>query len=1005
MASDTVFKFVSLRPPRTLNRPQATKLFAQHKEVNTSFLKKLPTIKEIEELENFVNEHINIKNHKDIAIQLHDLVKVASTSKKVNEAKASIKEKVNTDLDKYLKLKQVTQTSLALWDATYAHAVYPDKFTEDWEYIYRGIQSIHYLEMLQKMKASDMPISYKIFEKIKPTIDPKLLPSLLIENSRVDDNVNKEQVKKLKELYSDLKYMDDSIDDIKNIGELYKNKELRKIAIPNAEASIIGSGIIKNYNLTNIVGPVKVIEAKMISASIVKKADIPVDIESETETIPSKKPWLLDSFGEKNLKADTKKLLAGYSNEFAEKHDLEVINNLKFKMADKTKNFFYSVPKASMVALAAQPEFKWITEKVPLPIGGITLKPYIPPFRLPDRTPETRGIKPLGIGDLLVVEQELVKYVAGEVAHIENIMGSEHKKRVHSRLTESEEIIVEESEIEEESERDLQTTERFELQKESQQTIESDMKVHAGASVTASYGVVTASVTGDFSFSESTSETNKSASNYAKEIVNRSVARYREKMRTERTRRSLERIEELNEHGFDNTKNTDHVIGIYRWVDKFYNARLINYGKRLMFEFIIPEPAAFYIHTQEGKQLEGVTLKKPEKPTIYGNPLAPHHLTKFNYTDFISKYNVQDVDPYPEEIVRVSAAIAEAPGAGGDKNVDIAGTSDKLKVPDGYRAFDVYGSKSTSGIKDSGYFLSVKIGGQKWGSITAYGIEDIIPISVSGWATAYQVNVVAKCELKSETIRKWQLKTYQAIMNAYENELAAYNDQVTAAQIQQGVNIQGKNPLFNEKIEKEELRKGALRLLTDDFKKIGLEGNWLLNEPFNAMYDFGEFGYPEFNTDEALKEGKVIQFFEQAFEWNNMTYRYYPYFWGRKQDWDETYTKEDTDPNFTDFLRAGAARVVVPVYPTYNETILFYLKTNKIWNGTTPPALNDPLYISIIEEIRAENEYITGEQLPACDLESGYPCLADEWEVKVPTNLTYLQKESDLPDLSGEGDE
>ncbi len=30
------------------------------------------------------------------------------------------------------------------------------------------------------------------------------------------------------------------------------------------------------------------------------------------------------------------------------------------------------------------------------------------------------------------------------------------------------------------------------------------------------------------------------------------------------------------------------------------------------------------------------------------------------------------------------------------------------------------------------------------------------------------------------------------------------------------------------------------------------------------------FGYPEFSFDEATKEGKYIQFFEQAFEWDQM---------------------------------------------------------------------------------------------------------------------------------------
>lgn len=44
--------------------------------------------------------------------------------------------------------------------------------------------------------------------------------------------------------------------------------------------------------------------------------------------------------------------------------------------------------------------------------------------------------------------------------------------------------------------------------------------------------------------------------------------------------------------------------------------------------------------------------------------------------------------------------------------------------------------------------------------------------------------------VKPETITAWQLKTYEASVNAYESVLANYNEQVAAAQIQSGVEIQ-----------------------------------------------------------------------------------------------------------------------------------------------------------------------------------------------------------------------
>ena len=58
-----------------------------------------------------------------------------------------------------------------------------------------------------------------------------------------------------------------------------------------------------------------------------------------------------------------------------------------------------------------------------------------------------------------------------------------------------------------------------------------------------------------------------------------------------------------------------------------------------------------------------------------------------------------------------------------------------------------------------------------------------------------------------------------------------------------------------------------------------------------------------------MAEGSYVQFIEQCSEWQKQTYTFYPYFWGRKEDWITRRTLEDPDPLFASFLRAGAARV------------------------------------------------------------------------------------------------
>jgi hypothetical protein len=88
---------------------------------------------------------------------------------------------------------------------------------------------------------------------------------------------------------------------------------------------------------------------------------------------------------------------------------------------------------------------------------------------------------------------------------------------------------------------------------------------------------------------------------------------------------------------------------------------------------------------------------------------------------------------------------------------------------------------------------------------------------------------------------------------------------------------------------------------------------------------------------------------------------------------------ESDDPIFTNFLQAGAARVVVPAHPAYTKAVLHFLSTGEIWNGDDVPVVGDPLYISIVDELMQGSGF--GE--------SSDPIA--EWNVRLPTTLTLLK--------------
>jgi hypothetical protein len=56
--------------------------------------------------------------------------------------------------------------------------------------------------------------------------------------------------------------------------------------------------------------------------------------------------------------------------------------------------------------------------------------------------------------------------------------------------------------------------------------------------------------------------------------------------------------------------------------------------------------------------------------------------------------------------------------------------------------------------------------------------------------------------------------------------------------------------------------------------------------------------------------------------------------------------------------------------------------------------------LSIVDELKSDADTDIDSDLPTCEPDSGYPCLADEWEVKLPTTLVHLQQDSALPDYT-----
>lgn len=587
------------------------------------------------------------------------------------------------------------------------------------------------------------------------------------------------------------------------------------------------------------------------------------------------------------------------------------------------------------------------------------------------------GVTKLGIADFRRVEQEVCCYVPGEVSHIENILAREYKERSTRSLTSHEVTTEKTSEREIENLTDTTTTERNEMQSEISSVINEDKSTNYGAnaSVNGTFpsGSYSVDAFANFSSSSATSNSNTQAQTYAQEVTERAMERIVQKVSSKRTSRVLREFEENNKHGFDNTKGDKHISGVYRWVDKIYKNTLFNYGKRLMYEFAMPEPAKFFKKAiiekiDDGTASEVTTIlpELPEHPKNHGIYSAAD-ISETNYQSIAAYYN-GEVEAIPERYNYVGKSFTKSQIGGDGDRLDNKAVSDIIKVPKGYKAI----SAKTTG-KHNGGAVQVSVNGRNlWinsnSFVTIENALEEVPVSAYfnlNWIT--NVNIVIKCERTNNTYEQWQNKVYKVIMDAYYDRVNEYNDAILA----QGVNTKEEqskisfNPLFNRSIEKRELKRLAIDLLATPKGHNYAKNN----------YETGSFTNVTKNK-ELQTHIDTVKFFEQAFDWDIMSYMFYPYFYAAEENWIDLFQETDAaDPIFQTFLQSGMARTVVPVRPGFEDAVNWYMTTGEIWNGQgIVTDQDDDLYVSIAEEMQT----IEGE-------------VEGTWETKLPTSLTVLQ--------------
>lgn len=620
---------------------------------------------------------------------------------------------------------------------------------------------------------------------------------------------------------------------------------------------------------------------------------------------------------------------------------------------------------------------------------------------------EHYGVNRIGVADYRRVEQELCCYVPGEVSHIENILAKEYKEKSTRNLTRSENTFESTSEREMEELSDTSSTTRHEmsteisevLQKDKSQNVGFNASVHGGST---KFGFEAGGY-GDFSFAQSSTDSNSEAKTYAEDVTRRALERIVQKTTVKRTSKILREFEENNKHGFDNREGTEHVTGVYRWIDKVYKNRVVNYGKRLMYEFMIPEPAKWY--------KEAIIIQaEDEETSIIGGGSAGRSGIAIQPTP-LSENGINSASDITRENYQAKAALYGAnPDAPMDAKVAITGTGsashgtgdshqsnthEPVAIPPNYICTSIIG-KTNYNIQanTSPGYLTVSIGGRSWSepslegtgaralpmSATGLNLTSNVPMgAITKKVTSYSISVSFRCELQPAIFQQWQQDVYDEIKRAYDSQLQSFNDAQAESEIvnqevekeQTEGSSSGRNPRFNSGIVQTELKRLCIEMLS---KPFGMEQG-------KGFYNVSKCDVPELELTSALDHySSQVKFFEQAFDWDLLSKLFYPYYWADKCDWKSLFQAQDgEDYFFQQFLQSGMGRIIVPVKSGFEDAVTFFMETGKVWSGTGLVIdMDNDLYVSIADELTKIDGAVEGE----------------EWDTIIPSSLTIVQKSS-----------
>lgn len=570
------------------------------------------------------------------------------------------------------------------------------------------------------------------------------------------------------------------------------------------------------------------------------------------------------------------------------------------------------------------------------------------------------------IGELFIVRDEIVCYEPGEIAYIENIVESQILERTHRRRQSEESYFEDESTQSSFNERDHQTENKSSLNNEVNEVVNSNLGVTAGASFSYkgkatgySYGI-----NGGLSYNRAREDARRDVTEHATSVIEKAVTRLERNQRSLVTQRFTVKSDDQSRHVFGGMDGAPHDISRqFYYVRQVRRAQVFSHGLRQMVHLHVPEPAALF--KEMLKLPKPPKTEPPPEPTLVDcSTISPE-----NYLQLAALVGVAGLDTPPEDETRLQyVTIDHKDLKDSDSRVE------QISIDSGFTAIHMAMEEYKPVARNEGVLKSDNTVMDLWfGTGHIYEDRKKKPTSMkhdsSIDATGNSPCTVIFKDFKKVSIRlrlsllkradltEWRQQTCdslnRAISRRYE-ELTAQKENADKALIEhakaQAALVRNKvngDPFVLSETIREELKRHMIAYITCQY----FDANSSIDGHTKPC------GFPQLNAKRLSSESRLISFVEQALEWNLMSYRLLDSFWARKCTWIETAQLEgSTNPLFDKFLRAGMAQVTLSVRPGFEERFLHFVRTGRIIDGSSNPAVPGADLIPISQEMREDRQ-------------------------------------------------